>query len=69
MADTMAGVDEGGNAAGALAIPAGAAGNVANTARRIRLRQLHELVYTHESGKDHQTHMYNNHFQDGSTPA
>ena len=67
LADTMDGSDEGGPApaAGVPAIPVGAAGNVARTARRVRLRRLYELVYTHESAQDHRTHMYNHHFQDG----
>ena len=66
MADTMDGVDEGGAAAAAPAIPAGAAGNTANTYRRIRLKRLYDLVYTHESDRDCQTHMAANHFQDGA---
>ena len=67
LADTMDGTDEGGPAPGpgVPAIPVGAAGNVARTARRVRLRRLYELVYTHESAQDHRTHMYNHHFQDG----
>ena len=66
LADTMDGVDEGGGAAGAPPIPAGAAGNAAQTYRRIRQKRLYDLVYTHERDRDCQTHMAANHFQDGA---
>ena len=60
LADTMDGVDEGGAAAGAPPIPAGAAGNTANTFRRIRQKRLYDLVYTHERDRDCQQGLRSN---------
>ena len=63
LADCLSRVDEG--SAGGPAIPAGAGGNAARTAQRVRLKESYALVAKHELDVDHRSHMAQNHFQNG----
>ena len=63
LADCLNQTDEG--SPGGPAFPLGAPGIKARACRRKRLNDSYSLVATHELDKDHRTHMYQNHFQDG----
>ena len=63
LADTFLLVDEG--SAGGPALPGGAAGAKAASARRRRLKDSYSLLTMHELDQDHVDHMTQNHFQDG----